>query len=810
MEISSFTQRLSEYLMLATIPDHLDPPASVLFLGSGFTHDATNIRGDNVPTGAHLRTLLADLVGVSPSAYDLKVLAEELASQPNSPLRQLLYDLFTIKELSADQIDILKHPWLRIYTTNYDDAAEFAHHLTFGKYSAYNYDDPKPARLLPNSIIHLQGSIRQLTEDNVLEQLVLTERSYVRQHFEQSPWYDEFVRDLRFASACFFVGYSLSDHHIASLLLQSPTITSKTYFIRQTAPDSIFQHRVSSYGEILSIGVNGFAELCRTLPRPAPLADPYRLKSFRYVDPRKDKKTLAPPTAIEVLNLLAFGTFNYARSLSAQSDGDYVVARNANLDDAVRIIDQNRCLLIHSRLGNGKSIFIFLLATRLAELGYTCLLYRGEGPAVQQELALVRGLRKVVILLDSYTQSQDATSYLAEACPEAKFVVTVRTGVHDVRLHEIDRDLPKPFGRLNLNRLTQRDIQDFTSLCQKAGVGAASIERIGNTNREMRDLLIVLFQSQQIQQKVEEAFGGIFQDTRMKRVLLAVFLVHWIGENAEPAFLRAVTGADAFVEMSRVKEVAGEILRLEDDELQIRSAVFAHYVVQRLASPVDLVDSIYNLVVSAAQRKNERKYRVIMSGLMQFARLRELVRHYTDREQFMQDLYERLRYHVTVNDEPLFWLQYAILMIEMANLQAADEFLTTAYARAAAKPGFRTYQIDTQACRLLLLREARDVSSPTVQRFEELIGRIELVVRMVGEESHRYYAIKVLEEVAPFVHARLAALSVGEANVLVFWLAKIGEALERLSPEVRAETASDRILAEVVRARQQVVGTSRS
>jgi hypothetical protein len=287
-------------------------------------------------------------------------------------------------------------------------------------------------------------------------------------------------------------------------------------------------------------------------------------------------------------------------------------------------------------------------------------------------------------------------------------------------------------------------------------------------------------------------------------------LVHWIGEDAAPSFLRAVTGADAFVEVSRVKDVAGEILRLEDDELQIRSAVFAHYVVQHLSQPADLAESIYSLVICAAQRKNEPRYRVIMAALMQFARLRELVRHYADRERFIEELYEKLRYHAAVNDEPLFWLQYAILMIERDNLHAADEFLISAYARAVAKPGFRTYQIDTQACRLLLLRETRDVSSPTVQRFEELIDKIELVGNMVGEESHRYYAIRVLEDVPPFVHARRAALTVGEANVLVFWLAKIGETLERLSPEVRAETGSDRILSQVVQARQQLVDTSRS
>jgi len=68
----------------------------------------------------------------------------------------------------------------------------------------------------------------------------------------------------------------------------------------------------------------------------------------------------------------------------------------------------------------------------------------------------------------------------------------------------------------------------------------------------------------------------------------------------------------------------------------------------------------------------------------------------------LQKIYEKLRYHIVINDEPLFWLQYSILMTEKEDLIAAEEFLHAAYSRASAID-FRTYQIDTHACRLLLL-----------------------------------------------------------------------------------------------------------
>ena len=135
-------------------------------------------------------------------------LADEIAAQPRVSLYQTLYQLFTVQKTTKDQNDILGLPWNRIYTTNYDDSVEFAYAIVGKNAPSYNYDDTKPRRLAAGSVIHLHGVIRKTTEDNVLQQLVLNESSYARQHFERSEWYDDFIRDLRFCSSCYFIGSS--------------------------------------------------------------------------------------------------------------------------------------------------------------------------------------------------------------------------------------------------------------------------------------------------------------------------------------------------------------------------------------------------------------------------------------------------------------------------------------------------------------------------------------------------------------------------------------------------------------------------
>ena len=196
--------------MSTPLPDPIYPTESILFLGSGFSRDAYNTMNQNLPTGTTLRTKLASLLGCDEHQYDLQTLAEEAHSRADIELYQLLSEMFTVASLQDYQAGVLNFPWRRIYTTNYDDAVEFHRLQKSVPLNSFNYDDDKPRKLPQGSVIHLHGTIRAANRDNLLEQLVLNDSSYARQHFDRSLWYDDFTRDLRFCKACFFIGYSMS------------------------------------------------------------------------------------------------------------------------------------------------------------------------------------------------------------------------------------------------------------------------------------------------------------------------------------------------------------------------------------------------------------------------------------------------------------------------------------------------------------------------------------------------------------------------------------------------------------------------
>ncbi|HNR78460.1 MAG TPA: hypothetical protein PKM48_15110, partial [Parvularculaceae bacterium] len=106
-----------------------DPSSCVLFLGSGFSAEATNVQGTRPPIGKALaKEMLAALdPHTDESAYDdhdLKDIATYV-KKGGVNIYDLLRDQFTISKISEAQETILGFDWRRIYTTNYDDAVEF-------------------------------------------------------------------------------------------------------------------------------------------------------------------------------------------------------------------------------------------------------------------------------------------------------------------------------------------------------------------------------------------------------------------------------------------------------------------------------------------------------------------------------------------------------------------------------------------------------------------------------------------------------------------------------------------------------------
>ena len=781
---------LSDYQSPTAIPSDLDVRDSVLFLGSGFSRTATNIVGGELPTGRELHRTFARLLEVAPDNYSMRTLADEIESQPHLDLYQLLYDTFIVRAIDRDQEAILALPWNRVYTTNFDDAAEFAYRRHGKPVHSFNFDEPKPNKLPTGSIIHLHGTIRSTRSDNVLDQVVLNENSYIRQHIDRSPWYRDFIRDIAFCTSCFFIGYNLDDHHISALLLEIPDVEKKTYFITKQPIDPIYSRRVQNYGAPLPLNVAGFANFCRSWTPPPFEASPYSLRGFLYLDPVRDKQTRSEPTANEILNLVTYGTFNQRRCFESLPRSDYVISRSELVDQASIQVNNVKSLLVHSRIGNGKSIFLYILAHRMAQQGYTCFLARENAPLLQTDLRILEAFKNVILFFDSYNQAVEFIPQLVSVNEQLKFVVSVRTSVQEVRMHEIQERLPTPHERIDLNGISPKERSSFKDLLLRAGAGTHELRKVMSQSHDFRDIVLGAYKNRLIQNKIQQELSPLLDDTKFRRVFVVTHLIKWVGQEVDIAFIRGVTECDAYAELTRVRERAGDIFALDADVISVRSSVFAEYMIQNLLSTSDIVDGIYSILVLAVRQKTERRFQAIVSSLMTISRMRRAIQHDSDKTVSLCDLFERLRLDSAVNDEPLFWLQFSILKTQASDLRTAENFIRNAYLRANDNPGFRTFQIDTYALRLFLMIETREDANNRVERFEEIVEMLERIRTMIGDEGIRLHAILVLKDVEPFVAARVSSLSTRERITLVRHINLLTQKLDDMSQPERVETGA--------------------
>lgn len=780
--------------MHTTAPVSVDPAGSVLFLGAGFSHAAKNINNQHLPTANQLRNIFARRLDLPlDTPHDLRTLATAATERPDLDVYNMLYRLFTVRALQSDQEEILRHRWWRIYTTNYDDAVEFSYIAGGRSRNFYTYEDDKPRKLPSGSVIHLHGYIGRCDAQNVMNQLILDDTAYAKQHFDGSDWYDDFSRDLRFCEACFFVGYGLRDYNISSLLLMQPEIGKKTFFvIKETESDRIVLDRLQSYGSLLPIGVSGFADFCKTKSIPTSHKDPGKLKAFRHLHPYRDKKTVALPTASEVFSLVAYGTFNEQRCMSTLPRAHYVVPRQEIVQEAVNQFDTARCLLVHSRLGNGKSIFLRILAYALAERGYSSYLCASNPRVLANELEYLKSVRNLVVIFDSYDTAIEVIPEIAD-CDQAKFVVSIRTGLHDVRLHEIQRRLPNPLMRVSLNGFRSGEVEDFKNLLDHSGLHARDLEGVIDRCRDFREVVLSLYNHKTIREKIDKELSPLLRDRKFSAVFVTSHLLRWAGHDVDGSFLRSVTGVDAYAEVAKHPEIAREMFNMDDDFIQVRSAMFSEHVIQNHCSVEDIIEYSYHIIVQASQRKPERQYQGILGSVIRFSFLQSALSNDSNWMSAITRLYERLRYDVRVKEEPLFWLQYAILKSAAHRLDEAEQFIMTAYAKAYASPGFQTFQIDTYALGLFLSIETNDRQGRAVARFDEIVKKMERVRSMIAEPSIRHHAVEVLDKIEPFVRACRSALSDQERTALVYHLRLMMESLDGLSADDRTGTGSERI-----------------
>ena len=193
---------------------------------------------------------------------------------------------------------------------------------------------------------------------------------------------------------------------------------------------------------------------------------------------------------------------------------------------------------------------------------------------------------------NSYNAAVSALEVLKDLPDEVKFVVAVRTGVQEVRLHEIHTRLPKPISRLSLNGLADDERSDFAELMDKSGSGISGLKARVGVCRDFRELVLTQLSREVIQKKPDDALEPLLRDHAAIKLFAIFHVLKWGGHDVGAAFLKTVTQRDAFVELGKHREIALDIFSLDDDDVRVRSAIVSEHLLHRTLDLDVIIDAI--------------------------------------------------------------------------------------------------------------------------------------------------------------------------------------------------------------------------
>ena len=691
---------------------------AVLFAGAGYSRGATNWLDQPFKSANELASHLASKSGL-PMGTPLDDAAEEFVSLHGE--EQLVRELkaeFTVKEITSAQKKVAGLPWRRIYTTNYDNVLEKAYSELHRNLQSVTLS--AEARLRADTAsealcVHLNGFVELLTGETIGSELKLTDTSYLSASVSESPWATMFRQDLGLARAVFFVGYSLWDLDIRRLLYESSQLAQKCFFVIGNQAEELTKRRASRFGTVVAMDTSEFADLLveksnNYIPQDFDSHIGYSIKKFTGPD------THSTFSDQSIFDLLLFGNLKTDLVWESLHEGNRYFLERPVTEQVLKSFDSgSRVVVIHSELGNGKTLALEGIKCRAIENGYEVFTVSVRSGDVFRELDQILSSRdKTLLFVDDYPDWTDIIEYYSlNAKPNVSMVLSARSAVHDVMIDSICRIVNKgDIREYSMDLLTEDDLGWISDFFSQYGLWAEKAawskeRKIRYLSRYCRSqfnsVLMSLFESPQIASRFDLILQRLNNKREYYEVLLSIMVLAVVQRTPTINLMMDIWGPIITETQFKKNEAVIEFFDFQAEEIRLRSATAAQFILKNVA---DVNLTVNTLIVMAKAIDKAGKYsdahRSLLRALMRFSTLQNLLPERQRRPATIR-YYEGIKNLFGCQRNPQFWLQYAIACLTLGELDRAEKYFATAYSFASSR-NFDTFQIDNHFARFLLVR----------------------------------------------------------------------------------------------------------
>lgn len=752
----------------------IESGTAVLFLGAGFSADATNLNDDSIKDVSGLISFFLKEVGInSAEGYDLETAAEEYQLvHGEEKTAKALHSNFRSKTVTEGQRTTVCQPWYRIYTTNYDDVVERICTDEKKPYTTKEVTDPvEPPMPDTTQLIHIYGNITRSSESEFKKTFLLTETQRDNSPFIKSPWMRRFHDDVLSASTVVFVGFSLSDIDLRRLLGSLPSeVLRKVHFIARPSTNRPIINRMKRFGFAHPIGLEAFAAHLGNKRPGAPvrryISLPVSLHELHF-----SQKLTSTVSSKDIENLMISGDVDLEKLAQADitgAPGSYTVTRSRGAyARAANNAAGDRPILVHSDIGNGKTVFAYQIAYQFSQKNHRVFRIQREPENIGEILSFLQAIDgPALVIFDDVMRFPNLPSAIVGIRRKDIIVLaTVRSIVLETS-HErvlarignatpIEIDLNTPLRDENLRIVKYLDVNGllgrYADLTEREKLEFVE-KKCGG---QLRDIILTLYQSGSLHKRVEELLVNIQAlDPAARDVIVFSALLSYADfENVSQfVIISDLVGYSGVLEDLRTtlaKHELSTMVRLDTGDVVIRSPALAQFILARVFSVEAILDIVKRALFTLDQfYVSEDDFVTLGKSLLKFSLYGPLIKGGRENEA-IERFYDECRTLSFASSDPLFWVQRSICNMNNKQFDIAHRFVKTAYGLAEKRSRFDTYQIDNHNARLILTQSREEGVSPNGEREQHALSLLRSVLDRKSDDL--YHPLSVMRLFAEIV-----------------------------------------------------------
>ncbi len=699
---------------------------AILFLGAGFSFGGKNCNNSAMKVGSELSYAICDDLKIARSdnltISATRYIIDDSCKKGLSEFIRFLKKELGCIETSKDQDIIISLPWKRIYTTNYDNAVELSSKkqgitretvtITNARYSS--------GRNLEQAIIHINGYIKRLDESTFYEEFKITDENYNRDGLLQSTWRQLFEKDLEHEKAIVFIGYSLQYDQELVRCIANLNIKEKCIFIDvpQISSDNAF--KIGLYGNLETIGISGFAnEIVNISHNYTPKVKNIKLVGF-------EKRELSSYhceenfSSIDVVNLLVKGDLK----IKFISQKWYCIHRSETIEEAIKSISRKKIIILQSKLGNGKSIFLECLAYYLLEK-YNVYMVKNLDSYIE-DIQLIQSVPNVknALLIDDYGYYMPILKEIGRDFPNnLKLILTCRTAININLYYDLVEKYhynSEDIDIIDLDEMHSKEIKELVKMFNHNRLWG-EYDTLSNTQKEnkikkeykanMSRIFYLLMKSEPIRKQIEVVMQTLNQKLDLKEFVLAQAINSICRLKLRYVDLcKFVHISNSLLRSYQVDQNVREIIDVENNRFILSSSIYSQYLIMQANTKKELISMLRKIYMECSNNDEwnrkyltQRKFLISRSNIkLVFSAKKSLCKQ---EEQEIFSYYDSIKNLTTATDNPFFWLQFGITSLNLESYDIARIHFENAYANADKMEDFDSYQIDTHYARLLLCNE---------------------------------------------------------------------------------------------------------